>query len=93
MKKIFFKTIPSKNYTCSCAQKSYAQYCASAYPFGQDVQLKMNSGNSLSAQIFAAFGDVSLYAILNVSAAATSEEIKKGYRKMALKHHPDKGGQ
>ncbi len=52
----------------------------------------MNSGNSLSAQIFAAFGDVSLYAILNVSVTATSEEIKRGYRKMALKHHPDKGG-
>ncbi|CAG8459399.1 5100_t:CDS:2 [Paraglomus brasilianum] len=31
-----------------------------------------------------------LYCILNLSRTASSEEIKKSYRKLALEHHPDK---
>src|SRR3954454_9639910 len=32
----------------------------------------------------------SYYEILEVSKDATQEEIKKSYRKLVLKHHPDK---
>ena len=33
-----------------------------------------------------------LYDVLGVAEAATDREIKSAYRKMSLKHHPDKGG-
>jgi len=36
--------------------------------------------------------EINYYAILEMEYTATSDEIKKNYRKLALKHHPDRGG-
>ena len=32
------------------------------------------------------------YEVLGLKKGATSDEIKKAYRKLAKEHHPDKGG-
>lgn len=42
-----------------------------------------------SCLFFRTSGD-SLYAILEIPKTATPDDIKKTYRKLALKYHPDK---
>ena len=32
------------------------------------------------------------YKVLGVSEKASGDEIKKAFRKLSLKHHPDRGG-
>lgn len=42
--------------------------------------------------VFAMFGGSveDAYTVLEIDSSATDEEVKKAYRKMAMKHHPDK---
>lgn len=49
-----------------------------------DQMLNLQSGASTSSSLDDA------YRVLGISPSATNEEIKAAYRKMALKHHPDK---
>jgi DnaJ-class molecular chaperone len=35
---------------------------------------------------------IDLYAVLGVSAAATTAELRRAYRRLALEHHPDRAG-
>ena len=32
------------------------------------------------------------YSILGLSKTATQDDIRKAYKKMSMKHHPDRGG-
>eukprot|EP00605_Chrysophyceae_sp_TOSAG23-4_P001330 GSChrysophyteH1.ASY1.ANO1.1447.1 assembled CDS len=48
--------------------------------------------DSLGSQLVNAFGTKDPYAILGLERTATDEDVKKAYRKAALRHHPDKGG-
>jgi len=49
------------------------------------------SDSSVGNQLKQAFGTSNLYEILEVARDATAEDIKRAYRKAALRNHPDKG--
>ena len=53
---------------------------------GQDVDSMLNMEASSNQQI----GLDEAYKILGISPNATNDEVKAAYRKMALKHHPDR---
>ena len=50
--------------------------------------IRMNDFTSIKAMFVPDFDNS--YKILEISANATDEEVKKAYRKMAVKYHPDK---
>ena len=53
-------------------------------------RLSQNDYNSIRAMFFKEAGSGNAYKILEIERTATDTEIKKAYRKMAKKYHPDK---
>ena len=52
--------------------------------------LRINNSDFLSIKNMFVPDTDSLYKILEIDTSATDEEVKKAYRKMAMKYHPDK---
>lgn len=52
----------------------------------------MKSGQLITAHFYCIMTSMDYYKILNVSNSASKDEIKAAYRKLAAKHHPDRGG-
>jgi len=58
----------------------------------KNIALYLGISQRESESVFAMFGDKleDAYKVLEISPEATDEEVKKAYKKMALKHHPDR---
>lgn len=52
----------------------------------------MSQGAHIAKQIAAAFPGMTLYEIFELNSDADEDAIKKAYKRKALLHHPDKGG-
>ena len=53
---------------------------------------KPNFINDITDEVFYKFVRSDSYEILQIEPPTTPEDLKKAYRKMSLKTHPDKGG-
>lgn len=65
--------------------------CAELKKAVHDVEAKEKAASSKSAaRVEAELGGLSHYQVLEVAATATLDDIKKAYRTLARKWHPDK---
>eukprot|EP00397_Hematodinium_sp_SG-2012_P005789 GEMP01005813.1.p1 GENE.GEMP01005813.1~~GEMP01005813.1.p1 ORF type:complete len:500 (+),score=116.50 GEMP01005813.1:41-1540(+) len=62
------------------------------FPFGDEGGMGGGMGGGRGRRGGGEVDNTKFYKVLEVSKNASSSEIKKAYRKMAMKHHPDKGG-
>jgi membrane protein involved in colicin uptake len=70
-----------------------AQKAAAAQKASEEAAAAKKAAEEAAAKAAPATNDESgYYATLGVNSNATDTEIKKAFHKLALKHHPDKGG-
>ena len=69
-------------------EKKQMFFGGGGFPFGGDPFEEMGGRRGPPKEI----DNTKLYKVLGVEKTATYDEIKKAYRKLAVKHHPDRGG-